>query len=51
MVRGLYPQAWCSGFGMPYSVSRSRQRGRELMVFSEGVVRGSRVGEDIEVVK
>ena len=51
VVRGLYPQSWCSGFGMPYSVSLSRQRGRELMVFSEGVVRGSRVGEDIEVVK
>jgi DNA-methyltransferase len=51
VVRGLYPQAWCSGFGMPYSVSQSRCRGRELMVFSEGVVRGSRVGDDIEVVR
>ena len=51
VVRGLYPQAWCSGFGMPYSVSQSRRRGRELMVFSEGVVRGSRFGDDIEVVK
>ena len=51
VVRGLYPESWCSGFGMPYSVSQSRRRGRELMVFSEGVVRGLRVGDDIEVVK
>ena len=51
VVRGLYPELWCSGFGMPYSVSQSRRRGRELMVFSEGVVRGSRFGDDIEVVK